>query len=103
MHTFLYFVVSLQNRFYALALISVSDMNIYFSTLMLFKIDPGVSLTSNPSTIIHFIVAFAVTLASRYICFEYLDRVKRTIFQASDIVKRLSINVLVILWRYLWN
>ena len=31
---------------------------------------------SNPSTIFHFTVAFAVTLASRYICFEYPDRVK---------------------------
>jgi hypothetical protein len=36
-------------------------------------------------------------LASRYFCFKYLDRVKRVIFQASDIPKRLSINVFVIL------
>ena len=48
--------------------------------------------------ILHFSVVFAVnTLASRYICFKYLDRVKRVIFQASDIAKRLRINVLVIL------
>ena len=37
------------------------------------------------------------TLASRYICFKYLDRLKRAIFQASDIAKRLGINVLLIL------
>ena len=43
------------------------------------------------------LIVFAVTLALRYICFKYLDRVKRAIFQASDIAKRLSINVLVIL------
>ena len=32
-------------------------------------------------------VVFAVKLASRYICFEYLDCVKRVIFQASDMAK----------------
>jgi hypothetical protein len=41
-----------------------------------------------------FSVVFAVTLASRYFCFKYLDRVKRAIFQPSDIAKRLRINVL---------
>ena len=38
-----------------------------------------------------------LTLASRYFYFKYLDPVKRVIFQASDIAKRLGINVLVIL------
>ena len=33
-------------------------------------------------------------MASRYICFKYFDRVKRAILQASDIAKRLGINVL---------
>jgi hypothetical protein len=55
-------------------------------------------------TFLHFVVSlqsiflyFAVTLASCYFCFTYLDRVKRVIFQASDIAKRLRlINVLVI-------
>ena len=41
---FLHFVVSLQNRFHALALISVFDMNIHSATLRLFKIGPVVSL-----------------------------------------------------------
>jgi hypothetical protein len=98
MHTFLHFVVSLQSRFYTLALIFVFDVNIYSSSLRLFKSDPVVSLfTSNPSTIFHFSVVFAVPLASRYFCFKYLDRVKRVISQPRDIAKRLSINVLVIL------
>ena len=47
--------------------------------------------------IIYFSVVFAVTLALRYICFKYLDRVKRAILQASDIAKRLGISVLLIL------
>ena len=47
----------------------------------------------------NFSVVFAVKLASRYVCFKYLDCVKRVIFQASDMAKILSlrINVLVIL------
>ena len=45
-----------------------------------------------------------LTLVSRSTCLEYLDRVKRTIFQASEIVKRLMIfNVLVNLWRISGN
>jgi hypothetical protein len=44
MHTFLHFFVSLQSRFYTLALIFVFDMNIYSSSLSLFKIGPVVSL-----------------------------------------------------------
>jgi hypothetical protein len=98
MHTFLHFVVSLQSIFYTLGLIFVFDVNIYSYSLRLFKIDPVVSLL--PATIrqvFHFSVVFAVTLASRYFCFKYLDRVKRVIFQASNIAKRLRINTLVIL------
>ena len=45
----------------------------------------------------NFSVVFAVKLASRYICFKYLDCVKRVIFQASDMAKMLRLNVLVIL------
>jgi hypothetical protein len=101
MHTFLHFVVSLQSIFYTLALVFVFDMNIYSPNLRLFKIHPVVSLLlSNQSTIFHFSVVFAVTLASHYFCFKYLDRVKLVIFQASDVAKRLTINVLVILQRY---
>ena len=61
--------------------------------------DPVVSLQpeTHASTIFHVSVVFAVTLASRYCCFKYHDCVKRVIYQASDIAKRLSINVLVIL------
>jgi hypothetical protein len=44
MHTFLHFVVSLQSRFYTLAMIFVFDMNIYSSSLRLFKSDPVESL-----------------------------------------------------------
>ena len=44
MHTFLHFFVSLQSRFYTLALIFVFDVNIYSSSLRLFKSDPVVSL-----------------------------------------------------------
>jgi hypothetical protein len=100
-HTFLHFVVSLQSRFYTLALVFVFDMNIYSSSLRLFTIHPVVSLLlATNSTIFHFSVVFAVMLASNYFCFKYLDRVKLVIFQASDMTKRLSINVFVILQRY---
>ena len=40
---FLHFVVSLQRKFYTLALTSVFDMSIYSSSLRLFEIDPVVS------------------------------------------------------------
>ena len=40
----------------------------------------------------NFSVVCAVKLASRYICFKYLDCVKRVIFQASDMAKILRIN-----------
>jgi hypothetical protein len=101
MHTFLHFAVSLQSRFYTLALIFVFDVNINYSSLRLFKSDPVVikSSTSNPSTIFHFSVVFAVPLASRYFCFKFLDRIKRVISQPRDIAKRLTINILVILLR----
>jgi hypothetical protein len=77
--TFLHFVVSLQNRFYTLGLIFVFDVNIY-------------SCSSS-----YILPATNRTLASRYFCFKYLDRVKRVSFQASDIAKRLGINFPVIL------
>ncbi len=44
MHRFLHFVVRLQSRFYTMALIFVLDVNIYSSSLRLFKIHPVVSL-----------------------------------------------------------
>ena len=44
MYTFLHFVVSLQSRFYTLALVSVFDMNIYSPSLRLFKTHPVVRL-----------------------------------------------------------
>ena len=103
MYTFLHFVVSLQSILYTLGLIFVFDVTIYSYNLRLFKIDPVVSVQPARQqpidvTIFHFSVVFAVTsLASRYFCFKHLDRVKRVIFQASDIDKRLRINVLVIL------
>ena len=45
-HAFLHFVASLQRRFYTLAPISVSYVNIYSSSLRLFKTDLLVSLLS---------------------------------------------------------
>ncbi len=98
MHTFLHFVVSLQSIFYTLGLIFVFDVNIYSHSLRLFKIYPVVSLLA--ATIRQYIIlalSLPFTLASRYFCFTYLDRVKRVIFQDSDIAKRRRIKVLVIL------
>ena len=45
-HTFVQFVKRLQSRFYTLALISKSYVNIYCSSLRVFKIDLVVSLLS---------------------------------------------------------
>ena len=45
-HAFLHFVASLQRRFYTLAPISVLSVNIYSSSLRLFKTDLLVSLLS---------------------------------------------------------
>jgi hypothetical protein len=42
MQTFLHFIVSLQSIFYTLGLIFVFDVNIYSSSLKLFKMDPVV-------------------------------------------------------------
>ena len=43
-HTFLHFVLRLQSRFYTLAPISVFYVDIYSSSLRLFKIDLAISL-----------------------------------------------------------
>ena len=98
MHTFLHFVVSLQSIFYTLGLIFVFDVNIYSHSLRLFKIDPVVSLLA---AIIRQYFILALSLPLRWLCvtfvLHYLDRVKRVIFQASDIAKRRRINVIVIL------
>ncbi len=98
MHTFLHFVVSLQSIYNTLGLIFVFDVNIYSHSLRLFKIDPVVSLLA--ATIRQYII-LALSLPLRWlratVCFTYLDRVKRVIFQASVIAKRRRINVLVIL------
>ena len=79
-----------------MGLIFVFDVNIYSYSLRLFKIDPVVSVLPATNRQ-YFILALSLPLASCYFCFKYLDRVKRVIFQASDIAKRLRINVLVIL------
>ena len=64
MHTFLHFVVSLQSRFYTLALIFVFDVNIYSSSLRLFKIDPVVSLLADLAATNrqYFILVFSLPL-----------------------------------------
>jgi hypothetical protein len=77
MHTFLHLVISLQNRFYTLALIFAFDLNIYSPRLRLFKSDPVTRLLpATHSTIFHFSAVFAVPLSLRYFSFKYLDRVK---------------------------
>ena len=98
MPTFLHFVVSLQSRFYTLALVFVFDMNIYYHSLRLFKIHPVVSLLLETNRQ-YFTLALSLPLRWLRITFV-INRVKLVIFQASDIAKRLSINVLVILQRY---
>jgi hypothetical protein len=100
MHTFLHFVVSLQSRFYILALIFVFDVNIYSSRLRLFKSDPVVSLLTATHRQ-YFILDLSLPFRWLRVTFVliYLDRVKRVICQPRDIAKRLSINVLVILLR----
>jgi hypothetical protein len=61
MHTFLHFVVSLQSRFYTLALIFVIDVHIFSSSLRLFKIDHVVSfLTATHGQ--YFILALSLPL-----------------------------------------
>ncbi len=79
MHTFLHFVVSSQSIYYTLGVIFVFDVNIYSHSLRLFKIDPVVSLLAAKIRQYNFSAVFAVTLASRYFCFTYLDRIKRDI------------------------
>ena len=74
METFIYFVVSLQSRFYTFVLFFVCNVYIYSSSLRLFMIDPVVSL--QPATHRQYLivsVVFAVTLALRYCCFKYHD------------------------------
>ena len=83
MHTFLYFVVSLQSIFCTLGLIFVFDVNIYSSSLRLFKINLVVSVLPATNRQ-YFVLALSLPLASCYICFKYLDPVKRVIFPASD-------------------
>ena len=70
MHAFLHFVVSLQRRFYTLALTSDFDDYIYLSRLKLFRIGPRVvrrQSNSDPSAVFHSTVALTVTLALSYI------------------------------------
>ena len=73
-HTFVHFVIILQSRFYTLAPISVFYVDIYSSSLRLFKIDLVVINYQQPiDNILNYRVVFAVTLASHYIGFKYLD------------------------------
>jgi hypothetical protein len=98
-HTFLHFVVSLQTIFYPLGLIFVFDVNIYSHSLRLFKIDPVVSVLPATNRQ-YFILALSyLPLLWHRVTFilNILTRFKRVIFQASDIAKRLRINVLLIL------
>jgi hypothetical protein len=69
MHTFLHFVVSLQSRFYTLALIFVFDVNIYSSNLRLFKSDPVVSLL--PATHRKYFI-LVLSLPFRWLCVTFV-------------------------------
>jgi hypothetical protein len=63
MDTFLYFVVSLQSRFYTFVLFFVFNVYIYSSSLRLFMIDPVVSLlpaTHRQYFIIIIIISFYI-------------------------------------------
>ena len=86
---FAHLIVSLYNRFYALVLISVFDMNIHSSSLRLFKIEHVVSVL--PATHRQYFILL-LPLPLRWLrvtfVFEYLDRLKITISLASDTVKR---------------
>ena len=61
-HIYLHFMVSLQGRFYTLTPISVFHVNIYSSSLTLFKIALVVSLLPATHRPYFFSVVFAVTL-----------------------------------------
>jgi hypothetical protein len=76
-----------------LKLTFVFDVNIYSSSLRLFKIDPVVSVLPATNRQ-YFILALSLPLRWLRVTFVLtdLDRVKRVIFQASDIAKRLRIN-----------
>ena len=98
MYTFLYFVVTLQSRFYTLGLIFVFDVTIYSYTLRLFKIDPVVSVLPATNRQ-YFILALSLPLRWLRVTFvlNTLIALKELFFRPSDIAKRLRINVLVIL------
>jgi hypothetical protein len=65
MDTFLYFVVSLQSRFYTFVLFSVFNVYIYSSSLRLFMIDPVVSFQPAPHRQ-YFMLALCLPL--RWLC-----------------------------------
>ena len=64
-------MITLQSRFCTLTPISVFYMDIYSSSLRLFKIALVIRLLPATNRQYFILVVFAVTLASRYICFKY--------------------------------
>ena len=96
-HAFLHFVASLQRRFYTLGPISVLYVNIYSSSLRLFKTDLLVSLLSATHGQC-LISVLCLPLSWLRVTFVLNTLIAlRVIFQASDVAKILRINVLVIL------
>ena len=96
-HAFLHFVASLQRRFYTLGQISVLYVNIYSSSLRLFKTDLLVSLLSATHGQCLILV---LCLPSGWLRVTFVLNTLialRVIFQGSDMAKILRINVLVIL------
>jgi hypothetical protein len=69
MHTFLHFVVGLQSIFCTLGLTFIFDVNIYFYSLRLFKIDVVVSVL--PATNRHYF-NLVLSLLLRWLCVTFV-------------------------------
>ena len=97
MHTLVHFVISLQSRFYSWASISMSYVDIYYSSLRLFKID---LVVSHPPTIHrqYFILVLSLPLLWLRVTFALnaLIALQKLFFRPLT-AKRLSIKVFVIL------
>ena len=92
-------MISLQSRFCTYAPISVFHVDIYSSSLRLFKIDRVVSLLPATGRQYSILVLSLLLrwLRVTFVLIKYLDCVKRAIFQPRHIAQKLDINVTVIL------
>ena len=104
MHTFPNFVVRLKNIFCILALIFVFDVNIYYTSSRLFKIDSVINLlTANHGQYVILVLSLQLRWFRVTFVLNTLTALKKLLFMPMTLskVKRLSISVLVILWIYL--